>query len=999
MECNKEEALRAKELAEKKMSSKDYVGARTMVIKAQKLYPSGDNYSQMLTVCEVHCSAERKVVGSDPDWYGILQIEQTADESSIKKQFRKLALQLHPDKNKFPGAEAAFKLIGEAQRLLCDQPKRSLFDQKRKTMRPGQQRQSQNQPSRNNYPSKQPGIHSTPANTGAAAQYMSVNPHQQKQQQTQPVYANGQQTFWTACPFCSIRYQYYRDIMNKALRCQSCMKPFIAYDLNNIPMPSGTNIGPLPQKKEAPSLDGQKMAPVNLQGIRANVAPVPQPPTKTGRASVAGRVPKPSAKEDVNVRVEAGVKGKGIPDEHKPPGTKNKKRGRNSDSEEDSFETGSSCDMEEDDVLKVGQNPGHNSSRDTRRSSRQKHDVSYKENLSDDDDIASGSRRETTTINEPVGKVEKDKRKVPLEESTPDGNAENCKNNEDKVAEDDGNYEGSEPVVLEVADPDFYDFDRDKSEECFAVGQMWAIFDDLDGMPRFYARINKVYSPFKVDLQWLEFVAGDPGEAAWKRSGLPVACGKFKHEKADTIEDIGTFSHKIVWEKGVRNTYKIYPQKGETWALYKNWNTKWSSDPDNHGEYEYEFVVVLSNYTNESGILVSHLVKLKGFVCLFRPTKTNGMSSFQIPSNEMLRFSHRVPSFRTNGRERNDVPEGYFELDPASLPSNLEEVSDFIDGKAETVDGKMNGSFKSVLEEKAHMPKNMTHLDGSPPGGNRSSSKMSNGCCKNADEENVKESVPKRSTSDGVTAKAELVSEQIPSSPSSPIDPDELPDSEFHSFEVDKAVDQFQAGQVWAVYCELDGMPKYYALIKKVESISKFSKFKLNIQWLESCTPSKGLLQWLDNKMPTCVGIYSGGDEAEFDETTSFSHLSKGAAAVKNNKYEIYPRKGEVWAIYKNFSSEWSSSDLQTCKYDICEVIKVDGPVKVLVLEKVSDHATVFKGQKASRESVLEIPRRELLRFSHQIPAIQLTDEKEGTLRGCWELDPKAMPLCLFNSK
>ncbi|MCL7032716.1 hypothetical protein MKW94_019006 [Papaver nudicaule] len=83
MECNKEEALRAKELAEKKMSSKDYVGARTMVIKAPKLYPSGDNYSQMLTVCEVHCSAERKLVGSDPDWHCILQIEQTADEASI----------------------------------------------------------------------------------------------------------------------------------------------------------------------------------------------------------------------------------------------------------------------------------------------------------------------------------------------------------------------------------------------------------------------------------------------------------------------------------------------------------------------------------------------------------------------------------------------------------------------------------------------------------------------------------------------------------------------------------------------------------------------------------------------------------------------------------------------------------------------------------------------------------------------------------------------------
>ncbi|MCL7041674.1 hypothetical protein MKW94_019675, partial [Papaver nudicaule] len=117
MECNKEEAVIAKELALRKMSTKDYVGAISMVHKAQKLYPSGaeeNSFTQMITVCQVHSSADRKVAGtSDPDWYAILQIGQTADETSIKKQFRKLALQLHPDKNKFPGAEAAFKLIGE----------------------------------------------------------------------------------------------------------------------------------------------------------------------------------------------------------------------------------------------------------------------------------------------------------------------------------------------------------------------------------------------------------------------------------------------------------------------------------------------------------------------------------------------------------------------------------------------------------------------------------------------------------------------------------------------------------------------------------------------------------------------------------------------------------------------------------------------------------------------------------------------------------------------
>ncbi|KAI3860456.1 hypothetical protein MKX03_010894 [Papaver bracteatum] len=236
-----------------------------------------------------------------------------------------------------------------------------------------------------------------------------------------------------------------------------------------------------------------------------------------------------------------------------------------------------------------------------------------------------------------------------------------------EVAEDDDHYEQeseleavevdeddeqeSELEDIKVADPDFYDFFLDKREECFALDQIWAIFDDIDLMPRYYVRIDKVYLPFKVDI-------------AWKRSGLPVACGKFKHDKTDTIEDITTFSHKIFCEKSDGKSFNIYPQKGETWALYKNWNIKWSSNPDN--QYEYEYVLVLSDYTCNVGILVAHLVKLKGFVCLFMPTKSYGMDSFHIPSNEMLRFSHRVPSFRTNGKEREDVPEGYFELDTCS---------------------------------------------------------------------------------------------------------------------------------------------------------------------------------------------------------------------------------------------------------------------------------------------------------------------------------------------
>ncbi|KAK7354038.1 hypothetical protein VNO80_19494 [Phaseolus coccineus] len=62
------------------------------------------------------------------EWYKILQIVLTADDTTIRKQYRKFALQLHPDINKFASAEAVFKLIGEAQRVLLDGEKRSRLD-------------------------------------------------------------------------------------------------------------------------------------------------------------------------------------------------------------------------------------------------------------------------------------------------------------------------------------------------------------------------------------------------------------------------------------------------------------------------------------------------------------------------------------------------------------------------------------------------------------------------------------------------------------------------------------------------------------------------------------------------------------------------------------------------------------------------------------------------------------------------------------------------------
>lgn len=194
-------------------------------------------------------------------------------------------------------------------------------------------------------------------------------------------------------------------------------------------------------------------------------------------------------------------------------------------------------------------------------------------------------------------------------------------------------------------------------------------------------------------------------------------------------------------------------------------------------------------------------------------------------------------------------------------------------------------------------------------------------------------------------------------------------------------------------------MPRRYAQIDKMMP----DMFHLYVTWFKPCIPeSQDEKKWFAAVLPiACGSLVLECNKFTFSNRAMLSHLISNG--ITKQQFEIYPRKGEVWVLYRDWAIGCCSNPLVTknCDFQMVEIITdylEDLGVTAAYLAKVAGYKNVYC-RYLERGNVLSIniPRKTLFMFSHNVPAFRFEGgEIDGTVKGMLELDPLAVPDNLF---
>ncbi|XP_054788958.1 uncharacterized protein LOC129294565 isoform X2 [Prosopis cineraria] len=676
MECNKDEAVRAKELAERKFSEREYADAKKLAVKALNLCPALD----------------------------------------VRNHYRKLALTLHPDKNKSLGAEGAFKLVSEAWSMLSDKARRQAYNQNRSLK--GFQHSASDHGRTQSEASCRNGFNNFNKNETTNVRNGNNNTRRQPTSAPPPKAS----TFWTICNQCKTHYEYLKIYLNHTLICPTCNEHFLAEDMppppnifksanrsssqqcqNSQLRSAGNNPGSncaVSQNREAGDSSGRmfnntsskcspqsKMAgygsrdgPSSIGAQAANVvqkasekmtedcerAPSiaewerSQMSKRTeGSLNKVEKTLKKRRTDEIGINGDPGYMANNISMGHWVAGF-----GYVSESRKANWQTERTLgfsgitsrphSMRELGMFEIRNMLIHRAQSDLREKVQEWRSTTEAKNTKKHKQ----NKRTISTLNDKTPNAEKHG------VSALSGN---------QHLDSDSIKMDKACMTITVPDSDFHNFDLDRAENSFEEDQVWAAYDDDDGMPRYYARIHKVISlkPFKMRISWLNSRSNSElGPIDWIGSGFYKTCGDFRTGKHEITESLNSFSHKVKWTKGTRGVVRIFPVKGEVWALYRNWSPDWNRRTPDEVIHKYDMVEVVEDFDKGQGVVVTPLTKVAGFRTVFdRHGDPRGL--MRIPKGELFRFSHQVPYHLLTGQEAHNAPKGCRELDPAATPLDL----------------------------------------------------------------------------------------------------------------------------------------------------------------------------------------------------------------------------------------------------------------------------------------------------------------------------------------
>ncbi|KAL2518414.1 DNAJ heat shock N-terminal domain-containing protein [Abeliophyllum distichum] len=710
-----EEALFLKNLAEKKYISKSLKSAIKYAKRAHQLYPTLDGLSEMLTAFKILQTAAKPIFetapesnsASPPDYYKILQVERFSHINTIKKQYKKLALTLHPDKNPFVASEEAFKLVAEAVRVLSDKIRRKEFDMR---LRIAMQSEA-----------------------GEGAEGI-------------------EETFWTACSTCRLLHQFEKKYLGHNLMCPRCKKSFKAVEVEvnceneeNVGVDKNVETnGAAPTRISARIRErvkkGGKLGDLEKGGFGLK--------KNSGFGEVlerSGRKLKRNAGGNVGLAINLrsnrgekvrniggkGTRGKGeltLKRVEKVGSLKKNGDLKNSDGglikELSSMKVGGKVRDRGEEVRNI-EIEVVESERAKRAKIREEEMMTLAQmqmlvkKKADEEKFKVDDVKERTDVDKEKLKVkenevEKEKLKVKEKEGEKeklnlkdkDGPKEKEKENKmvnvsqkrvrhrslkdecldimkrralestvELEIEGLGASRKDDLEIMPVEDSDFYDFDKDRRGRSFNKGQVWAVYDDDDGMPRHYALIDEIVSvnPFEVTISWLDFQRN--GNEVWTGSvkmGFHVSCGRFKVSRKTSVKYLNMFSHIVDCERAARELYRIYPKKGSVWALY-NENTL-NAEAMNQGgkdKSSFDIVVCLTSFNDVYGLSMAYLEKVHGFRTIFKRREVGATAIRLLEEDNIKLFSHQIPARKLSGDEASGLPKDCWELDPASLTSQL----------------------------------------------------------------------------------------------------------------------------------------------------------------------------------------------------------------------------------------------------------------------------------------------------------------------------------------